>query len=151
MSPRAVLVLLLRLAVGAVLIVAGLLKLRDPTAFATEIANYQLLPAGAAWLAAVLPAVEVVVGASVLALPQAWRRGGAGAALALFVLFTGAVGSAYLRRINIDCGCFGTGGGPIGVLTLVRNLTLTVAALALLRLDRPRPVVLAPTAPAISG
>jgi len=136
MRRSAVLALLLRLVLGALLIVAGLLKLRDPTAFATEIANYQLLPRGAAVLAAVLPSIEVVVGASLLALPRLWRRGAAAAALALFVVFTGAVASAYFRRINIDCGCFGTGGGPIGALTLVRNLALIAAAVAVLRLDR---------------
>jgi len=132
---------LLRVALGALLIVAGLLKLRDPTAFATEIANYQLLPTGAAMLAAVLPAIEVVIGLSLIALSRAWRRGAAAAALALFVTFTGAVASAYFRRINIDCGCFGTGGGPISALTLVRNLTLTAGCLILLRFDRaPAPV-----------
>jgi uncharacterized membrane protein YphA (DoxX/SURF4 family) len=127
---------LLRVALGALLIVAGLLKLRDPTAFATEIANYQLLPTGAAMLAAVLPAIEVVIGLSLIALSRAWRRGAAAAALALFVTFTGAVASAYFRRINIDCGCFGTGGGPISALTLARNLTLTAGCLILLRFDR---------------
>ena len=131
-----VVLFLLRVALGALLIVAGLLKLRDPTAFATEIANYQLLPTGAAMLAAVLPAIEVVIGLSLIALSRAWRRGAAAAALALFVTFTGAVASAYFRRINIDCGCFGTGGGPISALTLARNLTLTAGCLILLRFDR---------------
>lgn len=151
MNTTAILALVLRLAVGALLTVAGLLKLRDPAAFATEIANYQLLPGGAAWMAAVLPSIEVVVGASLIVLPRTWRRGAAAAALILFVLFTGAVGSAYFRRINIDCGCFGSGGGPIGALTLLRNLTLTAAATALLRLDRSRPAASTPTAPAVSG
>jgi len=145
MNPMAGILLLLRLALGALLIVAGLLKLRDPTAFATEIANYQLLPAGAAVLAAVLPAIEVVIGASLIALPRVWRRAAAAAALVLFVMFTGAVASAYFRRINIDCGCFGTGGGPISALTLLRNLTLTAGSLILLRFDRasasPRAVI----------
>jgi len=145
----AALVLVLRLALGALLVLAGVLKLRDPTAFATEIANYQLLPGGAALLAAVLPSIEVVVGTGLIVLPRAWRRAAAGAALTLFVMFTGAVASAYFRRINIDCGCFGTGGGPISALTLLRNLTLIAAAALLLRLDRPprqRPVT-----PAVSG
>jgi len=149
MIPAAAIALLLRLALGALLIAAGLLKLRDPTAFAAEIANYQLLPGGAALLAATLPSVEVVVGASLIALPRAWRRGAACAALALFVMFTGAVASAYFRRINIDCGCFGTGGGPIGALTLLRNLALLAAAATVLRLDRA-PAGERP-APAVSG
>ena len=153
MIPAGPVVFLLRLALGALVIVAGLLKLRDPTAFATEIANYQLLPGGGAVLAAILPAIEVVVGTSLLVLPGAWRRAAAGAALALFVMFTVAVASAYFRRINIDCGCFGTGGGPIGALTLLRNLALIAMAVVVLRFDRasganadPRPAN-----PAVSG
>jgi putative oxidoreductase len=149
MTPSSAIALLLRLGLGALLVLAGLLKLRDPTAFATEIANYQLLPGGAAVLAAVLPSIEVVIGTGLLALPRAWRRAAAAAALALFVMFTGAVASAYLRRINIDCGCFGTGGGPIGPLTLLRNLMLIAAAVLLLRLDRPPDQQ--PTTPALSG
>lgn len=151
MNPVTIFVFVLRLALGALLIVAGALKLRDPTAFATEIANYQLLPGGAAMLAAILaaalPSIEVVIGASLIALPRLWRRAAAAGALALFVMFTGAVASAYFRRINIDCGCFGTGGGPISALTLLRNLTLITGAAALLRFDRapvtaelPRPL-----------
>jgi putative oxidoreductase len=149
MTPSAAIVLVLRLALGALLALAGLLKLRDPTAFATEIANYQLLPGGAAVLAAVLPSVEVVIGTALLVLPRAWRRAAAASALALFVVFTGAVASAYFRRINIDCGCFGTGGGPIGALTLLRNLMLIAAAVLLLRLDRPPDQ--RPATPAVSG
>lgn len=138
MNPPGVILLLARLALGGLLIVAGLLNLRDPAAFATEIANYQLVPGGAAVLAAVLPSVELVIGVGLVALPRAWRRAAAAAAVALFVMFTGAVASAYFRRINIDCGCFGSGGGPIGPLTLLRNLTLTGGSLLLLRFDRPR-------------
>ena len=153
MIPARPIVFLLRLALGALLIVAGLLKLRDPTAFATEIANYQLLPGGGAVLAAILPAIEVVVGTSLLVLPRAWRRAAAGAALALFVMFTAAVASAYFRRINIDCGCFGTGGGPIGALTLLRNLALIAMAVVVLRFDRASGANAAPrpATPAVSG
>lgn len=146
MNARVALAWLLRLAVGGVLIVAGALKLRAPEAFATEIANYQLFPAVAPYLAATLPVAEIVIGLAVLAAPRAWRRAGALAALASFAAFAVAVGSAYFRHINIDCGCFGTGGGPITALTLVRNVALMTAAAALLALDpearSPRPEAL---------
>lgn len=126
----------LRLGVGGVLLVAGVLKLRAPGAFATEIANYQLFPAVAPYLAATLPVAEIVIGLAVLAAPRAWRRAGALAALASFAAFAVAVGSAYFRRINIDCGCFGTGGGPITALTLARNVVLMCAAAGLIGLER---------------
>ncbi len=132
----AALSLLLRFVVGGVLIVAGALKLRAPGAFATEIANYQLFPAVAPYLAVVLPVVEVVVGGALLVAPRAWRRAAALAALVLFVQFTVAVGAAYFRHINIDCGCFGTGGGPITALTLLRDLALVAAAALSVRFER---------------
>ena len=130
---RRALLLLLRFGVGAILIVAGALKLRDPGAFATEIANYQLLPMLAPYLAAALPAAEVLVGAVLLVAPARWRRPAALAAAALFGMFLLAVGAAYARGINIECGCFGTGGGPITALTVVRNLGLIAAAASLVR------------------
>jgi uncharacterized membrane protein YphA (DoxX/SURF4 family) len=128
MSGRAGLALVLRFGTGALLVIAGALKLRAPGAFALEIANYQLFPAAAPALAATLPVAELVVGGALMAAPLAWRRGAAVAALALFAAFTVAVASAYFRHINIDCGCFGTGGGPIDALTLARNVGLMGAS-----------------------
>ena len=96
MRPATAIPLLLRLILGLLLAVAGVLKLRDPTAFATEIANYQLFPALAPVLAAILPLVEIVIGARLIVLPHAGRRAAAAAALALFVMFTGAVSSGLL-------------------------------------------------------
>jgi putative oxidoreductase len=129
--------LILRVGVGALLAVAGGLKLRDPAAFATEIANYQLLPALSPYLGATLPALELLLGVGLLVFPWAWRRAAAATALALFAAFAVAVGSAYFRHIDIACGCFGGGGDAIGPLTLVRNVALIAAAAALLALDRP--------------
>ena len=123
----------LRVGVAGVLIVAGTIKLRHPEAFALEIANYQLWPALAPYLAASLPAAEVLIGVTLLAAPAGWRRPAALAALTLFGMFLIAVSAAYFRGINIECGCFGTGGGPITALTVVRNLGLIAAAASLVR------------------
>jgi putative oxidoreductase len=135
---RAPLALALRVGVGGLLVVAGALKLRAPVAFAIEIANYQLAPAVAPYLAPTLPFIELLVGAALIVAPVAWRRAAALAALALFAGFTVAVASAYFRRINIECGCFGTGGGPITPLTLARNVGLMTAATLVLALERAR-------------
>ena len=132
-----ILALVLRAGLGGLLIVAGVLKLADPTAFATQIANYQLLPALAPVLGATLPATEILVGAGLFAFPWRWRRAAAAAALALFATFAAAVASAYFRHINIACGCFGDGGGSITALTLARNAALLAGTLALLAVDRP--------------
>jgi putative oxidoreductase len=124
----------LRIALGALFVVTGVLKLGDPTAFAVEIHNYQLFPGLAPVLAATLPAVELVVGAAILVGPRAWVRAGALASAALMVVFTAAVGSAVLRGINISCGCFGAGSGPVTLMTVLRDVALLGASFALLRL-----------------
>jgi putative oxidoreductase len=128
---------LLRLGLGGLLVVAGLLKLRDPAGFAVEIANYQLVPALAPYLAASLPAIEVVLGLGLVFLPASWRAAAAVGVGLLLAAFTLAVSSAYLRGINIACGCFGGGGDAIGPLTLARNLSLLAAVGVLLALEAP--------------
>jgi len=122
---------LLRLGVGALFIYAGAIKLRDPTAFATEVTNYHFLPSLAPYLAVMLPPVELVVGAGVIVLPAAWRRASALATALLCAMFTVAVAQAAARHINVDCGCFGGGSGPVTWLTVARDVALFGAALAI--------------------
>jgi uncharacterized membrane protein YphA (DoxX/SURF4 family) len=125
----------LRLGFGGMLVLSGLLKLRDPSGFAVEIANFQLVPALAPYLAASLPASEIVLGLGLVFLPASWRPAAIAGVVLLLLVFTVAVGSAYLRGINIACGCFGGGGDAIGPLTLARNLSLLAAVAALLALE----------------
>ncbi len=134
----ATLTLLARLVLGGLFVVAGALKLGDPTTFATEIANYRLVPSLAPWLAVTLPAVELVVGAALIVAPAAWRRGAALAALGLLVMFTVAVGHALHAGINVDCGCFGSHSGSVDGWTLLRDLGLIAAAALVLVAGRPR-------------
>jgi uncharacterized membrane protein YphA (DoxX/SURF4 family) len=122
---------LLRFGLGALFIVAGVLKLRDPTAFATEITNYRTLAGAAPYLAATLPMVEIVLGAALILAPAAWRRAGALATAGLLAIFTVAVTQAVARGINIDCGCFGGGASPVTGWTVARDLGLLAGALAL--------------------
>jgi putative oxidoreductase len=126
----------LRLGLGGLFLVTGALKLRDPTAFATDIANYQLLPQLAAQLAAVLPAVEIFAGATLIAAPVGWRRAAAVAVALMMAVFTAAAASALGRGIDISCGCFGSEGGRVDGLTIVRDVVLLAAAGALLIVDR---------------
>lgn len=134
MRPRPVLLgvhWLLRLGLGALFVFAGLAKLRDPTGFATEIANYRLMPELAPYLAIALPAIEVVLGVCLLVGPALWRRAAALATGLLLIVFTIAVAQVVARGINVDCGCFGGSSGPVTGLTLARDLLL-LGATALL-------------------
>jgi len=128
--------LALRLVVGGVFLVAGALKLEDPTAFAAEVANYHMASGLAPYLAVALPPVEVLVGVAVLALPEAWRRAGALCAAAMMLAFTVAVASAVARGINVSCGCFGSSSETVSWLTVARDVALLAASGALLVMRR---------------
>lgn len=117
-----------RVVVGGLFVVAGALKLGDPTAFATEIANYHFLPELAPWLAVTLPATEVVVGATLLLAPWRWRRAASLAAMGLLLMFLVAIVHVVRAGINVDCGCFGGNTGPVTAWTAARDLGLLALA-----------------------
>lgn len=120
-----------RIVVGGLFVLAGALKLGDPTLFATEIANYRFMPELAPWLAVTLPATEIVVGATLLAAPSPWRRAASLAAMGLLVMFIVAIVHVVRAGINVDCGCFGGNTGPVTAWTAARDLALlALAALA---------------------
>jgi uncharacterized membrane protein YphA (DoxX/SURF4 family) len=125
-----------RVALAALFLYAGVIKLLDPSEFALEIARYELFPEFAAHVAAALPMTELVLGLGMLALPFTWRRAAALGACALLVVFTIAAASAVARGLDIECGCFGTASSPITWLTLLRDVVL-VAASVLLVCDPP--------------
>jgi uncharacterized membrane protein YphA (DoxX/SURF4 family) len=127
-----------RAVLGILFAAAGVLKLRDPASFAREIANYQLLPAAAPYLAIVLPAIEIVAGVALVLSPRLWRQAAAASIAALLALFTAAVGVAAARGVDIACGCFGAGSGRVGGWTIARNLGLIALAGAVLWLEARR-------------
>jgi uncharacterized membrane protein YphA (DoxX/SURF4 family) len=102
------LIFALRLAVGALLLVAGVLKAHDgPTSTAVTIAGYRILPqALVAPLAVGLPYFEIMLG-GYLAIGLFARIAGWIAA-GQFAIFAVAVGSLVVRNIPADCGCFGS-------------------------------------------
>src|SRR5687768_875044 len=92
--------LVLRIGLFALFVSAAWNKFADPRAFAADIANYQLLPALAPFLAAVLPATELVVGWALLMPSVPWRRAGALAIAFLMLVFTIAAVAALARGID---------------------------------------------------
>ena len=114
----------LRIALGALFIFAGTLKALDPTAFLKSIENYQMLPHLAAGAAAYyLPYLEIFCGTALLL-----RRLHAGALALLggiLLVFIAALLTAWVRGLEIDCGCFGAGDGKAHYgLALARDLAL---------------------------
>jgi putative oxidoreductase len=127
---------LFKRAIGLLFILAGASKGWDPAEFAREISRYQLVP----WFLAVgialyLPWVEVLSG--VLIWFPRFERGALLIITFLLGVFTLALGSAWLRGLNIDCGCFGQASVATGVVyPLVRNLVLLTWVGALWMMER---------------
>jgi len=121
------------LVLAGVLGFAGAAKLRDPAAFATDVENFHLLAPGfSAVLAVYLPWLELLLAAGLL-LPR-WKSAAALLATGLFAGFALAVASAWVRGLDIDCGCFGHAGvaEPLRWVIL-RDVVLLIAALGVWR------------------
>src|SRR4051794_13426299 len=131
-----------RLVLGGVFVVAGALKVPDPAAAVRAVRAYQLLPEPLVGPVAFgLPAVEIAVGLALLA--GVFVRTAAIASAVLLAVFIAAVGSAWARGLQIDCGCFGNGGQVAAGQTaypaeILRDIALLLAALALARWPRSR-------------
>lgn len=94
---------LVRLIVGVVFIVAGVLKLLDVAAFSETIRNFNLVPYSMAnFVALFLPILEVMAGVGlVLDL-----KGSLSAILAMLLAFVAILWFGIVQDLNIDCGCF---------------------------------------------
>ncbi len=116
---------LLRAAVSGIFIYAGVVKMRDPQAFAESIASFRLLPRILINPAALtLPPLEVLAGIAALA-GRNLRRAGAFCLLTLLLVFLAALVSAQARGLSVDCGCFGT--DKFDVLSPTKNLWIAQA------------------------
>jgi uncharacterized membrane protein YphA (DoxX/SURF4 family) len=123
-------VLVLRLALGAVFAYAAWTKLRQPwELFAMSIDAYKVLPYGAVLVVArTLPWAELLIG--LLLMAGRWLRVSTAAASLLLLVFFGLMVRAYAKGMQIDCGCFGLG-DAISPRTLARDGALLAASLFL--------------------
>jgi uncharacterized membrane protein YphA (DoxX/SURF4 family) len=95
-----------RLVLGGIMFLAGLTKLGVPDTMAASIRAYEIpLPE---WLVSImsvgLPIVEVGLG--IWLIVGLFTRFSGGVSAALMLVFTVAITSAWLRGLDIDCGCF---------------------------------------------
>lgn len=130
--------LLLRLALGAAFVVAGAMKVLDPAAFTGDIENYQIVGYTTAALAALyLPWLEIVCGLTVMS--RRLYLGGLVIVTGLMIVFIPALVSAWVRGLNINCGCFGAAGAEVAEPTylwwLTRDIAMLAAAVGLLVFD----------------
>jgi uncharacterized membrane protein YphA (DoxX/SURF4 family) len=137
-GPKQILTIFLRIGIGALFVCAALGKLSDPSAFFEQIQNYEIIPNFAASLLAwFLPSLEIILGGCLIF--NAWTQEAALLLMVLLFIFTVALISAWIRNLNIECGCFGSfferGSYSIWI---GRNLTL-ILALTFLMLGQQNP------------
>ena len=124
-----------RLIMGGVLLAAGYLKAKNPSAAAGSVRVYEILPTGLAnSLGYALPWIEIGVGLFLVI--GIWVKRAAIAGGVLMFIFIVAIGQAWARKLAINCGCFGNGGisadgkvHPAVYLTeILRDFGLTIVA-----------------------
>ncbi len=121
-------VLLVSLLLGALFIWTGVGKIKNPVAFAEAVRNYRILTdPGPAIMAHFLPWLEFFVGLGVL-----WkgsRRGAAAVLVLLLFSFLLLIGSAWIRGLDIACGCFGESEGMDYTVKFVQNTIMLILAI----------------------
>lgn len=122
---------LLRIGLGVLFLLSGADKALDPGNFLVAVRSYQILSdPWAPLLALCLPWLELLIGCCLLS----QRHFHAALLLSgcLLVIFLVAILSAWMRGLEIVCGCFGPGSGTGNHLHLVgRDLALLIVVMAL--------------------
>ncbi len=97
---------LLRFGIGVLFLYAGILKAWDPAGFLIDIQNYRILSYQfAVALALFLPWLEICCGVSIMI--RRFQHGALFLLLILMLIFMGGLISAWVRDLDISCGCFG--------------------------------------------
>ena len=100
--------LVLRFLLGGLFVLASIHKIMDPAAFAKIVYGYDLFPAAAINLIAILlPFIELTAGTALLA--GIYPRAAAAILSTLLLAFILIIGINVLRGHVFDCGCFSTG------------------------------------------
>jgi hypothetical protein len=133
-----ILLTLSRALLALVLVGAGAAKLGDRRGTREAVLGFgvpaRLVPS-LVWM---LPAAELLIGVALVPAATAWW--GAAGALALFLLFLGAIGWNLARGRHPDCRCFGQlKSAAIGWKIVVRNLVLVGLAWMILA-EPPQPL-----------
>ncbi len=137
-SQKSLVVLIARLVLAGVFVMAALPKTQDPGAFATSVAAFRVIGPGlSGWVALLLPWLELIIGLGILI--PAIRRTSCALIGLLLLLFIALHTSAWVRGLDINCGCFGAETGEVSTdyrWLLLRNGLLLAATVLVLRQDR---------------
>jgi uncharacterized membrane protein YphA (DoxX/SURF4 family) len=128
-------VLLVRLVLVAAFLLAAIPKIQDPVAFAISVESYRVHTGQAVlWVALVLPWLELVIGFGLL-IPK-MRRASSLLIMLLLFIFVGLHASAWIRGLDIDCGCYAIESVSSNYFLLIsRNCALIIAAIFVFNRD----------------
>lgn len=129
--------LLARIILAGVFVYASIHKIAYPDEFYGAIMNYQILPQyGAYALAYLLPMLEMFAGLALLSgkfLPTSLLM-----IYGMLLIFIAAIISAWLRGLDISCGCFGEGNSGEYFAVIVRDIFLLLLCMIIFLLNPRR-------------
>jgi putative oxidoreductase len=130
-----------RLALAALFLFAGTLKLQTPGKFAEALMGFKIVPDHLVnFLVFATPWIELTAGA--LLLIGLWSRAAALVIVGMLATFLAAIVSIIARGIDTQCSCFGDleigCTGPVGWCQIIRN-TILIALGAVVILWGPGP------------
>jgi putative oxidoreductase len=91
--------------IGALFIISSVTKIPEPARFADSIANYKILPDFLLLpMAYTVPWIQLIAG--VMLILDIYAQSSSFILCGLLVVYIAAITSAYVRGIDIECGCF---------------------------------------------
>ncbi|MFZ0391916.1 MAG: MauE/DoxX family redox-associated membrane protein [Calditrichia bacterium] len=130
MDRRKWLLFLLKIILALLFFMAAVSKLKEPAAFAQNIENYKIFGGVLSrWIAVWVPFLEILLG--LLLISGRWTAEALLLTLLLYLVFDAMILQAFLRGLDVTCGCFGnTHQTPIGGLKILENTILTLLAVS---------------------
>lgn len=97
--------IILRLILGGLFIYASYDKIINPAEFAKAVKNYDMLPIALVNIPAIiLPYLEFFTGLFLVI--GVWKRGSSAIIIIMLLVFLVGLMQAYVRGLDINCGCF---------------------------------------------
>jgi putative oxidoreductase len=113
---------------GIVFLISSYTKLKDPMGFAQAIENYKIFGAFLSrWGAIFIPVLEFIL--AIFLITGIWIKETFITTTALYIIFDVMIFQAYLRGLDISCGCFGTSHSPIDIWKFLENGIFTALAI----------------------
>lgn len=119
---------IIRIILGIVFLISAYSKLKVPQEFAVAVENYRIFGNYLSrWGAVFIPSLELIL--AIFLILGIWKKETILITAVLFIVFDLMIFQAYLRGLDISCGCFSsTEFSPINLWKFVENSMLTVLA-----------------------